>query len=83
MDVRAGDSILEYGAGDGQLALSLARMGCRVSVVDIEERYLKIIERQAAAFGVDVQLVKGVFGDDVGETRFDRILFYEAFHPCV
>src|SRR6185503_3089257 len=52
MNVRAGDSVLEYGAGDGQIALALARMGCDVWVIDIDERYLEIIQRQAKSLGV-------------------------------
>ena len=38
LDVRAGQSVLEYGPGDGQISLALARMGCRVTAVDIEGR---------------------------------------------
>ncbi|MGJ7501082.1 class I SAM-dependent methyltransferase [Variovorax sp. ZT5P49] len=80
MDVRAGDAVLEYGAGDGQISLALARMGCDVSVIDIDERYLRIIDRQAAAMGIKVNTVKGLFGDGVPGKKFDRVLFYEAFH---
>lgn len=80
LDVRAGDSILEYGAGDGQMALALARMGCDVTVVDIDERYLRIIDRQAEAMGVRINTVHGLFGDPVPGKQFDRIIFYEAFH---
>jgi len=80
MNVRAGDSVLEYGAGDGQIALALARMGCDVWVIDIDERYLEIIQRQAKALGVRINTVQGLFGDGIDGKQFDRILFYEAFH---
>lgn len=80
MEVRAGDAVLEYGAGDGQIALALARMGCDVSVIDIDERYLRIIDRQAQAMGIKINTVKGLFGDPVPGKKFDRVLFYEAFH---
>ena len=80
MNVRKGDSVLEYGAGDGQIALALARMGCDVWVIDIDERYLEIIQRQAKALGVKINTVHGLFGDGVDGKQFDRVLFYEAFH---
>jgi 2-polyprenyl-3-methyl-5-hydroxy-6-metoxy-1,4-benzoquinol methylase len=33
LDVRAGARVLEYGAGEGQLSIQLARMGCEVAIV--------------------------------------------------
>lgn len=83
LDVKAGASILEYGAGEGQLSIQLARMGCKVAVVDIDERYLASVRAQCHSLCIDIELVQGQFGDPVRDRRFDRILFFEAFHHAL
>jgi 2-polyprenyl-3-methyl-5-hydroxy-6-metoxy-1,4-benzoquinol methylase len=83
LDVHAGNSVLEYGPGDGQIAIALARMGCNVTVVDIEPRYLVLIAKQARALGTNICTMRGAFGDAPYGDQFDRILFYEAFHHAL
>ena len=83
LDVKAGDSILEYGPGDGQISLNLARMGCDVTVVDIEQRYLDLIHAQAEALGLRIQAMRGQFGDAPPGKKYDRIFFFEAFHHAL
>jgi SAM-dependent methyltransferase len=84
MRLKADDSVLEYGAGDGQISLMLARMGCNVSVVDVEQRYLDAIKLQASALKTNVDTLCGQFGDNFPDGRkFDCILFFEAFHHCI
>jgi 2-polyprenyl-3-methyl-5-hydroxy-6-metoxy-1,4-benzoquinol methylase len=81
LDVRAGHSVLEYGPGEGQLILHLARMGCDAYAVDIEPRFLTAIQKQCAVLGAKIETKVGKFGDGVG-TTVDRVLFFEAFHHC-
>lgn len=81
MEARPGMRILEYGPGDGQLALHLARLGCDVTVVDIEPDYLEVIRRQAEALGVHINTVEGTFHTNPG--KFDRVIYFEAFHHCI
>lgn len=83
LNVRDGASVLEYGSGEGQLILSLARMGCKAYAVDIEQRFLDDIDRQASAIGVEVNTLNGQFGDSVPGILFDRVIFFEAFHHCL
>ncbi len=82
LDAKPGQRILEYGAGEGGIALEAAKAGCEVTVVDIEPKYLELIARRAEAANVSVRTVVGEFGHDVGG-GFDRILFYEAFHHAL
>jgi 2-polyprenyl-3-methyl-5-hydroxy-6-metoxy-1,4-benzoquinol methylase len=79
----AGQSILEYGPGDGQIALHLSRLGCRVTVVDIEARYLARIRSQASDLHTQITTIEGVFGDAEINIQYDRILFFEAFHHAL
>lgn len=83
LKVSRGHSVLEYGPGDGQIALALARMGCDVTVVDIEKRYLSQIRAQAGQFGVAVTTIEAAFGTAEPGRRYDRILFFEAFHHAL
>ncbi len=83
LDVRAGQSVLEYGPGDGQISLALARMGCRVTAVDLEARYLEQIVSQATALGTSIRTLQGSFGTAEPGILYDRILFFEAFHHAL
>jgi 2-polyprenyl-3-methyl-5-hydroxy-6-metoxy-1,4-benzoquinol methylase len=82
LNAKPNQKILEYGAGEGGIALEAAKAGCEVTIVDIEPKYLALVERRAKAAGVNIRTVLGEFGCDCGQ-GFDRILFYEAFHHAL
>jgi SAM-dependent methyltransferase len=73
-------SILEYGPGSGQLLLFLARMGLDVHAVDIDQPSLDLIAAQAETLNLDVKCQRALFGEGFEEKKFDRIIFFEAFH---
>ena len=83
LGVKAGDAVIEYGPGSGQVLLMLARMGVRAFGVDIDGMALQTIERQAVALGLTVELERTEFGDGFTGQRFAAILFYEAFHHAL
>jgi len=58
-------------------------MGCRVTAVDIDARYLGMIRSQARALGVTVQTIHAEFGTAEPGTLYDRILFFESFHHAL
>jgi SAM-dependent methyltransferase len=80
LDVRPGMRVIEFGCGDAELSLHLARFGCDVTVVDIEPDYLEIVRRKAERMEVPIHTVRGDFTDGVDLEPFDRIFFYQAFH---
>jgi SAM-dependent methyltransferase len=80
LDPAKGGSVLEYGPGSGQIVLLAARLGFAAHAVDIEPGFLSLIERQAAAMGLNIATECAAFGEGFGERRFDRIIFFEAFH---
>jgi 2-polyprenyl-3-methyl-5-hydroxy-6-metoxy-1,4-benzoquinol methylase len=84
LSLHAGQSVLEYGPGAGQLALAFARNGCDVTVVDVEPRYIEAITEQAARLDVPIRAYVGEFGDapEPGR-RYDAVLFFEAFHHAL
>ena len=81
--LRAGDTAIEYGAGFGQIALTLARLGVQVDAVDINPMFNAAVRRQAEIFGVPLAAVHGSFGDNPRPgSRYDAVIFYESFHHC-
>jgi len=86
MNLPSGASILEFGAGWGNTSITLARMGYTVTVVDIEPRFLEVINERAAMLGLSIETICDNFGpvvDGKGAPRaFDAVLFYESFHHC-
>lgn len=80
LDVKKGAKVLEYGAGEGQLSINLARIGCESYVVDVEERFLKSIKKQCERLDIKISTSSDVFGSGFDGEVFDRIIFFEAFH---
>lgn len=83
LDMNEGQSVLEYGPGSGQTLIMLARTGMRSFGVDIDPDSLALLRRQAEAMGLDIALEQGAFGEGFSGQRFDRILFFEAFHHAL
>jgi 2-polyprenyl-3-methyl-5-hydroxy-6-metoxy-1,4-benzoquinol methylase len=81
--LKPGDSALEYGAGFGQIALTLARLGVAVDTVDISKVFCSYVTEQAAFFKVPLTSFEGQFGwNPRGNHEYDLIFFYESFHHC-
>jgi SAM-dependent methyltransferase len=72
--------VLEYGPGSGQILLLLARLGIEGFGVDIDPGTVASINRQAELMALPVRAEQGAFGEGFAGMRFDRILFFEAFH---
>ena len=82
--LKPGDCALEYGAGFGQIALSLARLGVDVHTVDISKTFCEFVRQQAEHFQVPLTPHHGFFGDNpMPDLRYQLIWFYESFHHCL
>jgi SAM-dependent methyltransferase len=51
-----------------------------VSTVDIDQPSLDLVSAQARAMGLDVKCECALFGEGFSDQKFDRIIFFEAFH---
>lgn len=80
LGAQPGASVLEYGAGSGQLLLMLARMGVAVHAVDIDPTSVGILRQQASVMDLPLKVEVGEFGGGFGDEKFDCILFFESFH---
>jgi 2-polyprenyl-3-methyl-5-hydroxy-6-metoxy-1,4-benzoquinol methylase len=83
MHIKGGAKVLEYGAGNGQILLQLARIGCEVTAIDIDPRYIELIRLQAEAMAVSARAIVGTFDSTPPEPPYDVVLFFEAFHHCL
>jgi 2-polyprenyl-3-methyl-5-hydroxy-6-metoxy-1,4-benzoquinol methylase len=80
LEVSAGSRVIEYGCGDGEISLHLARLGCDVTVIDIEPKYIEVVRAKAKMLGVSINAIHGDFGTTDGLGDFDRAFFYQSFH---
>jgi len=77
----AGARVIEYGQGNGNIALLLGLMEVKVTTIDIAPDQAEIVRRRAARIDVPVTAAVGQFGDAPPDgERVDAIVFYEAFH---
>lgn len=82
--VKPGGWALEYGAGFGQTALALARLGVNVDTVDISRAFCQYVQQQADHFQVPLKAHLGHFGMNPRPgQKYDLIFFYESFHHCL
>ena len=54
-----------------------------MTAVDLEPRYLALIRAQAAMLGTNVHTIHAEFGLAEPEMRYERILFFKAFHHAL
>jgi SAM-dependent methyltransferase len=83
MGLKSGARVLEYGAGNAAILLHLARIGCEVTAIDIEPRYIAQINEQARIMRVPAKGIVGTFDDDAPGGPFDAVLFFESFHHAL
>lgn len=77
---RAGSEILEVAPGPGYLAIELARMGFRVTGLDISRSFVEIAAANARAAGVDAQFRLGNASEmPFADSSFDAAVTMAAF----
>lgn len=78
----AGKHALEYGAGSGNIAINLSRMGVHVDTVDISATYCSHIDQNADFYKIGLKSFNAEFGENPrgDEFRYDCILFHACFH---
>ncbi len=79
----AGRSILDFGCGEGEITTQLARLGARVTGVDISPELVALAEQRARLDGVEdrVELAAiDVTQSPLPPDRFDAVLCYAVLH---
>jgi SAM-dependent methyltransferase len=83
LDLPSGSSNLEFGPGWGNTTIWLARMGYRVSAVDIERNFVDLIAERGRRKQLEIEVIQDDFQivHSIGRT-WDAVLFFECFHHC-
>jgi 2-polyprenyl-3-methyl-5-hydroxy-6-metoxy-1,4-benzoquinol methylase len=72
-----GSRILEFGPGWGNTTLALAKMGYKVTAVDIERNFVNLIEKRALMEKIELELVCDDFSFiKTVKDKYDAILFF-------
>ena len=79
-----GGRALDMGCGWGLSSEFLAQIGYDVTAVDINPRFVDLVNGRAKRLGLSIQAWQSVFEEFAGEpASFDVALFYECLHHAV
>jgi SAM-dependent methyltransferase len=83
LNLPTGSTILEFGPGWGNTTVWLARMGYKVTAVDIEKRFVDLIAARSQRKGLNIELIHGDFQMVHTIARsWNAVVFFECFHHC-
>lgn len=78
-----GKEILDFGCGDGEISTQLAKMGARVTALDISPELVDLARRRAVLDGVEdrIEFIAGdITRSPLPENKFDHIVGYAVIH---
>jgi len=83
MATKPEQKVLEFGPGWGNTTITLAKLGMKVTAVDIGANFCTLLERRAAHENVSLTVVNDDFmWVEKTDEQFDSIIFFECFHHC-
>lgn len=83
LNLKANAKVLEFGPGWGNTTVWLARMGYAVTAIDIEPRFVELIQARAKAKQLTIDVRQGDFtAIKQLNQRYDAVVFFECFHHC-
>lgn len=82
-DLPAGSHLLDMGCGWGLSSEVAAYLGLRVTAVDINPRFVNLVNARAARSGLKIRATQSDFDNYRPVEPTAAILFYECFHHAV
>jgi 2-polyprenyl-3-methyl-5-hydroxy-6-metoxy-1,4-benzoquinol methylase len=82
MNLAADSKIVEFGPGWGNTTLHLAQMGYKVTAVDCEESFLKLISYRTKNLHNQVEICNKDMLEFTNDAKYDAAVFFECFHHC-
>ena len=77
----AASTVLELGAGWGNVAIALARTGHSVTVIDVEMNFVRLLTERCRRKNLSLEVIHGDFSAiDRLDRTFHTVLFVESFH---
>jgi len=80
LEVKGNEKILDMGTGCGIIAVHLAKKGCKVVAVDINEKAVENAKKNAKANGLKIDFRKSDLFEAINE-KFDLIVFNPPYLP--
>lgn len=78
-----GAHVLDMGCGWGTSTELMAFSGLRATGLDINPKFVELVNRRAARLGHKVDAVVGSFESIPGDTLYDAVLYYECLHHAI
>ena len=75
--------ILDLGCGWGLSSEFFATMGCRVTAVDIDKKFVELVRRRSMRLNLGIEVIHGNFDDLALDKQFDLIVFNECLHHAL
>jgi 2-polyprenyl-3-methyl-5-hydroxy-6-metoxy-1,4-benzoquinol methylase len=75
--------VLDLGCGWGLSSEIFATMGCRVTAVDINQKFVELVARRSARLDLGIEVINSNFDDLHLDKQFDLIVFYECLHHAL
>lgn len=83
LDLAPGARIVEFGPGWGNTTLALAKLGFKVTAVDVEPNFCEVLRYRAAQEHVELEVIEAdFFWAEAVTEPFDAAVFFECFHHC-
>ena len=78
-----GSRILEFGPGWGNLTIALAKLGFKMTAVDVDPGFCDLLRARADIESAPITVIEADFfwAETVVEP-FDAVVFFECFHHC-
>ena len=73
LELSPGLSFLDVGAGTGSVSVAAASLGCEVTAAEVKDEALDLIEKNAEAFGVEIDVIHGKAPACLKDESYDRI----------
>ncbi|WP_292223567.1 class I SAM-dependent methyltransferase [Mesorhizobium sp.] len=81
--LQIGDHVLDMGCGWGTSCELMAFCGLEVTGLDINPRFVELVNTRAKRLGQKVGAVQGSFEDIPGNALYDAVLYYESLHHAI
>jgi len=75
--------VLDMGSGWGVSSELLAFCGCRVTAVDINHKFVRLVNERAISKSLPIEAIISSFDDFSSTEKYDAIFFYECLHHSV
>jgi cyclopropane fatty-acyl-phospholipid synthase-like methyltransferase len=81
--LQIGDHVLDMGCGWGTSCELMAFCGLEVTGLDINPRFVELVNARAKRIGHKVDAIQGTFEKIPGDGLYDAVLYYESLHHAI